>query len=431
MPNIKIEDLGSNKKKISFVVTQEEARPYLEEAAERISKQKEIPGFRPGKAGYDVVKQQVGEMTLLEEALEPIIRKSYTEAVLAHDIDVVGSPKVDVSKLAPENDIEFTAEVTLMPAVKELVDYTKLEVKVRKVNIEDKDIDLALRDLQRMQTKEVRATAEEGATDSDKLVVAMDMKKEGVPVEGGQSPNHVVFMNEDYYVPGFKDEVRGMKEGEKKTFTLPFPEDHAQKMLAGNEIEFEVELKELFHLEAPDMNDEFSKTLGMKDLAELRERIKENLLTEKDQEELARQEREMLEMLATKSQYDDIPDTLVNEEINKMVVELQRAVEAQGGEFEKYLGAMKKTLADLKLEFTPQALTRIKVALAMRAVAKKEDIKAEEKELDEELDRLADQYKDNKEAKEQIYSAEYRDYMEQIMRNRKVIDFLRETIVKQ
>ncbi len=431
MPNIKIEDLDSNKKKITFVVTQEEAKPYLEEAAERISKQKEIPGFRPGKAGYDVVKQQVGEMALLEEALETIIRKSYIEAILANDIDTVGSPKVDVSKLAPENDIEFTAEVTLMPAVKELADYTKLEVKVKKVEIADKDIDLALRDLQRMQTKEVRATAEEGATDSDKLVVAMDMKKEGVPVEGGQSPNHVVFMNEDYYIPGFKDEVRGMKEGEKKTFTLPFPEDHAQKMLAGNDVEFEVELKELFHLESPELDDAFSKTLGMKDLAELKERIKENLLNEKDQEELARQEREMLELIATKSQFDDVPDALVNEEINKMIMELQRAVEAQGGEFEKYLEAMKKTLADLKLEFTPQALTRIKVALAMRAVAKKEDIQVEEKELDEELDRLAEQYKENKEAKDQIFSAEYRDYMEQIMRNRKVIDFLRETIVKK
>jgi trigger factor len=430
MPNISIEDLEKNKKKIKFVVTQEEAKPYLEEAAERISKQKEIPGFRPGKAGYEVIVQQVGEMAVLEEALESIIRKSYMEALLANDLDPVGSPNVDVSKLAPENDIEFTAEITLMPAVKELADYTKLEVTSKKVAIENKDIDLALRDLQRMQTKEVRATAEDAAGDSDKIVVSMDMKKDGVSVEGGQSPNHVVFMTEDYYIPGFKEEVKGMKEGEKKTFTLPFPEDHAQKMLAGSDVEFEIEVKELFHLESPDLDDSFGKTLGMKDMSELKDRIRENLLSEKDQEELARQEREMLESLATKSSFDDIPDTLVNEEINKMTAELQRAVEAQGGEFEKYLESMKKTLADLKLDFTAQALTRIKVALAMRAVAKKADIQVEEKELDEELDRLAEQHKDNKEAKEQIFSAEYRDYMEQILRNRKVIDFLRETIVK-
>ncbi len=430
MPNIKIEDVSENKKKINFVVTLEEAQPYLDEAATRISKQQSIKGFRPGKAGYDVVKQHVGEMKILEEAIEVIVRKSYIEALLANDIDTVGSPKIDVEKLAPDNDIVFSAEVALMPSVKELGDYNKLKVEAKTPKVEDKEVELSLRDLQRMQTKEVRATADDVVGETEKLVVSMDMKKDGVPVEGGQSPNHVIFLTEDYYIPGFKDEVKGMKEGEERTFTLTFPEDHAQKMLAGNQIEFIITLKELFHLEPPEINDGFAATLGMKDFNELKTRIKENLLAEKQQEELARQERDMLELLSKKSTYDEIPDLLVNEEINKMLAELQRAVEAQGGEFEKYMESMKKTLADLKLELTPQALTRIKVALAMRAVGKKEEIKVEEKELNDELDRLSEQYKENKEAKEQIFSPEYRDYMEQILSNRKVIDFLRSVMIK-
>ncbi len=330
MPNIKIEDVSENKKKINFVVTLEEAQPYLDEAATRISKQQSIKGFRPGKAGYDVVKQHVGEMKILEEAIEVIVRKSYIEALLANDIDTVGSPKIDVEKLAPDNDIVFSAEVALMPSVKELGDYNKLKVEAKTPKVEDKEVELSLRDLQRMQTKEVRATADDVVGETEKLVVSMDMKKDGVPVEGGQSPNHVIFLTEDYYIPGFKDEVKGMKEGEERTFTLTFPEDHAQKMLAGNQIEFIITLKELFHLEPPEINDGFAATLGMKDFNELKTRIKENLLAEKQQEELARQERDMLELLSKKSTYDEIPDLLVNEEINKMLAELQRAVEAQG-----------------------------------------------------------------------------------------------------
>lgn len=430
MPKITIENLSDSKKKITFILSLNEIQPHLEEAATRISTQQSIPGFRPGKAGYDVVKQRVGEMKILEEALETIVRKSYVEAILTHNLDTVGSPRINVEKLAPENDIVFTAEVSLMPAVKQLGDFKKLSIKAKQPKIEDKDIDLALRDLQRMQTKEVRALTGSQVGDKDKLVVSMNMKLDGVPLEGGQSPNHIIYLTEDYYIPGLKDEVKGMKEGETKTFTLKFPKDHVQKMLAGKAVEFEVTLKELFHLELPDLDDVFALTLGMKDLSELKEKIGQNLQAEKDQEEQARQEREMLELLSNKSTYDDIPDLLVNEEINKMISELQRAVESQGGEFEKYLESLKKTLVDLKLELTPQALTRIKVALVMRAVAKQEEIKVEDAELNHELDHMAEHYKDKKEAKDQIYSPEYRDYLEQILTNRKVIDFLRKTMIK-
>ena len=430
MPNTKIEELEHNKLKLTFTLTQEDAKPYLDEAAQRISTQSKIPGFRPGKAGYEIVKQRVGEMKIYEAALETIIRKSYVQALLANDIDTVGSPKIDVEKLAPENDIVFTAEVSRMPTAKTLADYRKLSVEAKTQKIEDKDIDLALRDIQRMQTKEVRATDKEVVGEADKIVVSMNMKRDGVGVEGGQAPNHAIYLNEDYYIPGLKKEVVGMKEGEERTFTLTFPKDHAQKMLAGKPVEFELALKELYHLEPPTLDDEFAKGLGMKDFAALKDAISKNLLAEKEKEEQARQEREMLEMVATKSKYDEIPDLLLNEEINKMAAELQRAVESQGAEFDKYIESLGKTLAQMKMDFTPQALVRIKVALAMRAVAVAEEIKVEDKELDEELDKVAEQYKENKEAREQVFTPQYRDYMEQMLKNRKVIELLRSVMIK-
>ncbi len=429
MPDIKIEMLEKNQIKLTFTITQEEAWPYLEEAAKRISTQTQIPGFRPGHAGYEIVKQRVGEMKILEEALEPLVRKSYVGAILSENLDTVGSPKIDVEKLAPGNDIVFTAVVTRMPEAKTLADFRKLSVKVRKAAVEEKEIDLALKDLTRMQTKEARAPQSEVVSEKDKVVISMNMKREGVPVEGGQSPNHVVYLTEDYYIPGFKTELIGMKEGEQKTFTLPFPKEHPQKLLAGKDVEFDVVVKELFHLEPPAMDDAFATTLGMKTLQELRDAIKKNLLVEKEQEARVGEEKEMLELLANKSQFDEIPDLLLNEEINKMIGELKRAIEAQGLDFDTYVQNLKKTLAELKLDFTPQGLMRIKVAIAMRDVAKQENVEVKDSELDEELDRLAAQYED-KETKDRVYSPEYRDHTEQVLKNRKVIELLRGIMIK-
>ena len=429
MPNVEKELLEKNVIKLTFTITQEEAQPYFEEAAKRISQQTSIPGFRPGHADYAIVKQRVGEMKIMEEALESLVRKSFVETILAENIDTVGSPKVDVLKLAPGNDVVFTAEVTLMPKTKSLADVKKLSVNPQTAKVEEKEIDLALRDLQRMRTTEVRAAAEKTTSQKDKVVIAMNMKLDNVPLEGGQSPNHSVYLNEEYYIPGFKEKLEGMKEGEEKSFTITFPKEHAQEFLAGKEVAFDVTLKELYHLQPPELDDAFAATLGTKDMTALREIIQKNLLTEKEQEAKSKEEKEMLELVANKSQFEDIPDLLINEEINKMILELQRGVEAQGLEFDTYIKNLGKTLAQMKLDFTPQALMRVKVAIAMREIAKQEKIEVDEKELDEELDRIAGQYEEAK-TKEQVYSPQYRDYMEQILRNRKVIEHLRGIIIK-
>jgi trigger factor len=256
----------------------------------------------------------------------------------------------------------------------------------------------------------------------------MVIKKDGVAIDGGSSPNHAIYLTEDYYIPGLKEQLIGLKEDEHKTFTLSFPKEHVQKMLAGENADFEITIKELFHLEPPTIDDAFAVSIGMKDLSALRDAVSQNMLEEKTQEETVRQERGMLEMLSSKSKFEDIPDLLLNQEINKMIEELKRHVESQGLDLETYLSNLKRTLAQLKMDFTPQALTRIKVALAMRTVADKEQIEVDAKEVDTELDRLAEHYKD-KEEKNQIYLPEYREYVESVLKNRKVIELLRTKMI--
>ena len=429
MPNVTLEEKEKNAVKLTFTVSVEEQQPFLEAAAEHISEHSTIPGFRPGKAGYDIVKQRVGEGKIMEEALEKLVRKYYIDAILAHEIDSVGSPKIDVEKMAPGNELVFTAEITRMPRVTELADWKKLSIQAKVPTVSEEDVELALKDLTRMQTKEVRAASGTEVTAEDKAVISMDMKKEGVPVEGGQAQNHSVYLAEEYYIPGFKEQILGMKEGDKKTFTLPFPKEHAQEFLAGRDIDFEIELKEVFHLEPPTLNDEFAVSLGLRDFAMMKELVHKNLLDEKIREESFREEKEMLELIANKTQFENIPDLLLNEEIEKMIRELKQRVEEQGMDFENYVQSLKRSLAQIKMDFTPQALMRLKVSLLLREIAKKETVTVTEDEMTKELDETAARYED-KESKLQIYSPEYRQYAEQITLNRKVIDLIKKEMVK-
>ncbi|HCB19565.1 TPA: trigger factor [Candidatus Uhrbacteria bacterium] len=430
MPQIAVEHLPKNIVKFTITIPLTELAPFLEDAAMHISQETSIPGFRPGKANYEIVKQRVGEMKIYEEALEPLVRKTYIEALMGEKIEAVGSPKIDVVKLAPGNDLIYTAEVTRMPSVTQMADYKTFTIAPKDIQVVDKEIDLTLKDLSRMQTKEVRAQKDVKTTVKDKVVVSMNMKKDGVAIEGGQSPNHAIYLPEDYYIPGLKDQLIGMTEGEQKTFTLKFPEDHIQKILAGSEIEFEVTINELYHLDSPEIDDAFAQSIGQKDLIGLREVLKHNIAHEKEHEEERRQEKEMLEMIAKKSDFEEIPDLLVNEEINKMLYELQKSVERQGVNFEDYLKNIKRTIADLKLDFTPQALMRIKVAILLRKIAKDLEITVKPEELDQEIDGSAQMYEDNPEIKKHLYSPEYRDYTEYMIRNRKTIQKLREVMVK-
>lgn len=425
MATSKIEQLPKNLVKFTITVPVEELRPYLEAAAVQISENSPIPGFRPGKAPFDVVKQRVGDVKLLEEALEKIVRKTYSDALTEHAVDTVGSPHIDVDKMVPNTDLVYTAEVARLPAVTRLADYTKVTVSPPNKQVTEADIEQAIADLRRMQTKEVRLPTGAAATGTNKIVVAIDMKKAGVPIEGGQSPNHAVYLGEEHYIPGMREQLEGLKEGDKKSFTLNFPKDHASPLLAGSDISFDVTARELYSLETPEFDDAFAVALGQKDAATMKELIRLNLQKEKDAAENQRVEKELLEHVANESRFEDIPDLLVNEEINKMVFELQRNVEAQGLDFDAYMKSLKKTLAEMKMDFTPQALTRIKVALVLKEIARKENIAVDEKDIDEEIDELASRY-ESKEAKQQIFSPTYREYVTTILKNRKTIARIKE-----
>ncbi len=428
--NVTKENVSKTEVKLTVTLTPEEAQPFLITAAAHISEHMDIKGFRRGKATFEAVTGNVGEMAVLQEALEPIVRLHLDKALMDEGIESVGQPKVDIQKMVPGNELVFAATVTRMPEIKKLGNYEKLSISAKPTDASQKDIDRALKDLTSMRTKEVRGTSSEAATDKDMLVVDLQMKREGVPVDGGQSPNFRVYMNEEHFVPGMKEPLLGMKEGDQKTFMVAFPKDHYQKLIAGKDVECSVTVKELYHLEVPVVDDAFAVSLGLKSEAELREKITENLKAENEQEEMRRQEKEALELLAEKSSFAEIPEFLVDDEVEKMVHELEHAVEKQGGVFTDYLQSIKKTPKELRDGMREQGLMRVKVALVLRAVAKAEGVEVGQDEVQTEIEKQAAMYGKEEETRERMLSPEYRDYTGYRMRNEKVVAFLRGKMVR-
>jgi len=421
-----VKKLSKGEVEIRFEISGLEYKPYLEKAAEHISEHAKIEGFRPGKAPYEVVKKQVGEIKIYEEALQLLLPKYFAEAVLKENLETIGQPEVSVEKLASGNPMIFKAKVIELPTV-ELPDFSKLSFSKKEIIINSEAVDKALVDLQKMRRKE--AVASRPATAEDKVVVDLEMSKGGVPLEGGQAKDHSVYLSEQHYIPGFAEKLIGVSKGETREFTLDFPKEHYQKHLSGQSIDFKAMVKDVFELQAPPVDDEFAKNLGQKDLASLRALVEENLRAEGVSEEEERVENEMMRELVEKTKFGEIPDMLINEEIHKMTHELENNVARHGMELGAYLESVKKTMDNLKLDFVPRALQRVKAALLIRAYANEKNIRVNDKEVAEEVEKQMEMYKDDAKTQEAIRDPEYAEYLKTILKNRKALAELKAKMV--
>ncbi|MEK7655597.1 MAG: trigger factor [Patescibacteria group bacterium] len=422
-----ITNLPQSRVEMKFAVTPEEAKPFIEQAAEELQTAKPIQGFRPGKAPYDIVKQNFGEMKIWEMALERIVRNRYVHTILENKIDALGSPEVSVEQLVPGQEMKFTVIATIMPQVLNLLPYEESLVKKTVRAVEESEVDHAIDDLRKMRRTE--AVTDRAATKEDLVVIDMDIKKGGVSIEGGAAKGYRIYLNEAHYIPGFADELVGLKKGDEKTFTLSFPKEHYQKMLAGGAADFTVTATEVFELKLPELNDELAKSLGVESLEKLRELLLTNLKNEAEQKAEESAEIELLEKLVEGSKFSEIPDLLVNEEVRKMWSELQHAAEHQGMKMEDYMSHLKKSTDEMKMEMVPRAIERVQAAVLVKEIAKREQVEVPDKELEEEIDRILTGVKD-KETRDRVSSPEYRDYVAAQMRNRKTIELLKKKAVK-
>ena len=425
-----VTQLPKSQVKLAFVVTPEDAKPYLDAAVTDVSNAKPIKGFRPGKATYEDVKRAYSEMTIWETALERIVRAQYVKAVLDLQLETVGSPAIEVGKLVPGSDIEFTVTANVMPNATSLADYSKPQVDLKKKEITDKEVDHAIDDLRKMRRVEV--VVDRPATKDDMTLVDLVIKKDNVQVEGGTSSDYRVVLNEDHYIPGFAAKLVGAKKGDDLAFELDFPKDHYNKHLAGQKLQFEVKVKDVYEMQLPPIDETFAKSLGVETVEKLREILKTNLQHEADEKSEQAAEIELLEKLVKGSRFTDIPDLITTEEVRRMIAELDHSLTQQGGNLKDYLSSIKKTMDDLRLDFVPRAIQRVQTAVILKEVGKREQIAVADAEIDAEIDNILEALKPtDTEGREQVSSPEYREYVAMQMKNHKVVAFLKDKGVKK
>lgn len=423
-----LKEVGGGQIELTIEIIPEEMQAFLNRAAEEISQKTKIPGFRPGKAPYDVVKSQVGEMKIYEEALEIAIPKTYVEAIKLKKLEVIGQPKIKVEKMAPGNPLVYVATVALLPTVK-LADYKNLKVKKREVKVEDKEIEEILENLRKMRAKEILVRRE--IKTGDRAEVDFEMFLAGVPTENGQHQNYPLVIGENRLVPGFEDKLIGLKAGEKKEFVLKFAADHFDKNLAGREVDFKTEVKAVYERELPELNDDFAKAMGQfADLAALKKQISDNLEQEKKMKEEQRYEGEILDKLVRASEFGIIPEILLHNESHKMLHEFEATITRQGLQFEDYLKNINKTEEQLEQEFSGSAEERVKAALVTREIANLEKIEARDDEIDKEIENILRYYSNNPEIEDKVRSDGYRDYLNNVLATRKVMEHFKKIIIK-
>lgn len=417
-------DLEKSQIELTVELSVEEFKPFLVQGAEAISQSLKIDGFRPGKAPYDIVKQKVGEMGILEEAANIAIRKKIDQVIKENvEKDPVGQPRVDITKLAPENPLEFKIILAMLPEIT-LGSYKDLKIKQEKAEATEAEVERTLNDLREMRTKEVIVDREVGET--DKIIVDIEMFLDKVPVEGGKNKDTAIMMGREYVVPGFDKKLIGAKKGDIREFSLPYPEDFHMKNLAGKMVEFRVGIKEVFERELPELNDDLAIAFGLKKLDELKDNLKKSIEAQKSKDLVTKAEREMLEKIIANAKFGDIAEVLIDHESQTMMAELEHNIEEQGGKLEDYLSSIGKGMNEMKLELLPEAVKRVKVSLTIREIAKKENIKVEVKEIEENIEEMKKHYRDNKEAMSRITSPQYADYITNVLASRKVVNQLRE-----
>ncbi|MDD3711158.1 MAG: trigger factor [Patescibacteria group bacterium] len=417
-------DLEKSQIELTVEVSVEELAPFIQKGAESLSKEVKIEGFRPGKVPFDVLKQKIGEMSIFEEAARLLVNKQIYQVIKENigDKEIIGQPEVNISKLAPGNPLEYKVKVSILPEIS-VGTYKDLKIKAEELKVESAEVDKVLNDLVEMRA--IEKISEKAIKDGDKVISAVNLFLDNVPVEDGQNPEVTILIGKNYFVEGFDKNLIGLKRGEKKEFSIVYPESHWKKNLAGKKVDFKIEIKEIYSRDLPEINDDLAKIFRFKNLKELKDNLEKTIGDQKKKELDQKNEVKIIDKILEKSKFGDIAEDLIKNESHLMVREIEQNVTSQGGKFEDYLSSLGKNYDQLMLDLLPNAVKRVKSALVFKEIAKIEKIKVEEKEIDREMQLLKERYKGNSEVLANISGASYRAYLSNFILNQKVIDNLK------
>ena len=396
----------------------------LDQAFKKVSKDVQVPGFRKGKVPRPIFEQRFGVESLYQDAVDIILPEAYSEAIDEVEITPVDQPEVDIEQIEKGKPFIFTATVTVKPEVK-LGEYKGLEVEDKEASVTDEDVNDELKTLQEKQAELV--VKEEGQVEEgDTVVIDFECYLDGEKFEGGSAENHSLEVGSQTFIPGFEEQLVGKTAGEDTEVQVTFPEDYQAEDLAGKEATFKVKIHDIKSKEVPELDDEFAKDVDddVETLDELKEKTKQRLIDE-EENEIENQKRETLINQASENSEIDIPEAMVDNELDRMVQEFEQRLQMQGMTMEMYTQFSGQTQDDLKEQMKEDAQKRVQTSLTLEAIAETEELEATEEDVDKQLEEMASQYQMEVDQLRQMLGGNT-DALKGDLKLQKAIDFLLE-----
>jgi trigger factor len=392
------------------------------EATRALSRRTKVPGFRPGKAPRGVLEAVLGHGAVLEEAVDRLVQASYRDALIEKEILPLSNADVEIVQAEEGKPLIFKATVPIRPEVK-LGDYANFNFRPQIETTDDAKVDKVIEEL-RDQNAALSPVEDRGAKKGDYAVIKYEGTRDGVPFEGGSTERMPLIVGEDRLIPGFEDELVGLTVGDTKGFDITFPADYGEETLAGQQAHFNVEVRELREKILPDVDDDFARSMGdFTDLANLRvevtKRLQRNAL-DKARHTFSDQIIEYAVANAT----IELPDILLEQEVEVMHDEFRSALARQGISDEAYTKVSGKSHEELHADFRPDAEKRVKVLLVLSRIAEVENLTIADSDIDAEITRGRERYAGDPKLTKYFESDRGRSYIRSTLRRSRVVEKL-------
>lgn len=389
--NVTTEKIENHKVVLTIEVPAEELDKGIKAACKSLANRVNIPGFRKGKAPRRILEMNIGKEAILDEAFDRVAQKAFDEALKQENLDPVDRPQVDIVTLEEGKNVVFKATITPVPEVT-LGEYKGLKVAKDAVEVKDEQVEEQVKNILNHHAKMV--DAEEGATVANDDFITLDFKGEvdGVAFAGGKGKDYPLQIGSHSFIDTFEDQLVGLKVGEEKDVNVTFPEEYHAKDLAGKAAVFHCKINSIKHKEMPELTDEFVKaSTSYESIEDMKAKLRENIEKNAQREADTKRRNEILKQ-ATDNITVDIPEVMVENRVSNMIQELSVNLENQGMNLDAYLKYANMDMAKLREQYKESAAIAVKTDLMLDAVAKAEDIKVENADINAEIALLAATY---------------------------------------
>ena len=389
--SLQVEKLEKNMAKLTIEVSAEDLEKAMQNAYLKAKNRITIPGFRKGKAPRKMIEHMYGKGIFLEDAANALISEHYSKALEECELEIVSQPEIDVTQAEPGKAFIFTAEVAVKPEVT-LGEYKGLEVPKTETEVTEEEIEAELKKEQEKNSRTI-TVEDRGAENGDIATIDFEGFIDGTAFEGGKGTDYPLTLGSGSFIPGFEDQLVGVKAGDHVEVNVTFPEEYQAAELAGKAAVFQCDVKKVEAKELPELDDDFAQDVSEFDtLAEYKDDIRKKLTERKEKEARTAKENAAVDKAIENAQME-IPDAMINTQISQMLDDFSRRMQAQGLTMEQYFQFTGMTADKMREEMKPQALKRIQTRLVLEKIAETENIQPADEEVNEEISKMAEMYK--------------------------------------